>query len=463
MTSIILEGVWDKLNSDLKLIDFDKVNTEAYFNSIYKKINIGKKNKRLGYLSSLPSWIFNSHVFEYTGDVNRTSKLLQQARDLILANNKKSYLGLLYLSHFSPNLDSDKILFEEYYKTKNTFFEIPSFELMNKSQSPKLIAKDDISGINYVFTETPYNVFALRCYEIIYNKKFASINEYEQFLDYCNGNYLAQWKFLNTLTTEDYKSLINKPRKLLEILTLTEKYYYKNSHNTELFDYGTNNVKPLIDFIELKDTVSSKNPYLSKRFLNYYHHDDELNNKSINALKSIANKLEIEEIFDIINPESIEDYNNTIKTEDFLNYKYLISFIIVSQQEQFLTYPKKDKAFNTLKYYWKNEFISWPFRYLITDLLIQIDSIKALNMFKNIFEINSNEGSFMRQAVLSSIIYYDFEKNSKFIEEWYWTIQNKDFDHRPKEHEYILKLLEEKDKNTIELYNKITTDIRYKE
>tara|TARA_R110000751_G_scaffold304274_1_gene419632 strand:- start:122 stop:1843 length:1722 start_codon:yes stop_codon:yes gene_type:complete len=465
VTYIVLKGVWDKLNSDLILVDFDKIEHKDYFNSIITTISLGKQNERLGYLSSLPKWIFFSEAYSYSysdDDINR-SKLLEQAKILAQTKNKNSYLGLLYLTYFGQNSDNEEEIIDDYYKNHDDFFEIPSFKLTYENTSSKSIEKSKLIGVNYIFTKTSYNEFALKCYNIFYNKNFNSKDEYEQFLNYCNTNYLATWKFLKTLTVKDYEKLINEPLKLIEVLTLTKKYFFKNGHNTELFEYATDESKPLVNYIELQDSISTKQPYLSKHFINYYHYDDELNNKSVNALKLIADKLEIEEILDIINPKSIEDYNNSIKTDDFIDYKYLISFIIVSQQQRLLEHSNKEKVFEILNYYRNTDFISWPFNYFITDLLIQIDTDKAIKVYKHEFEKNPNSGSFMRHAILSSIIEYDFDKNSKFIEEWYWIVHDKDFNYSPEEHKYILELLNGKDKNTLDLYNRIIGDIRYKE
>jgi hypothetical protein len=273
---------------------------------------------------------------------------------------------------------------------------------------------------------------------------------------------LAKWKFSKTLTTDDYKKLILQPRKLLEILTLTQEYYYKNSGNTELFETGTLKAKPLIEFLEFTDSISTEAPYLHRELSEYYHNNNKINNKSINALKLIADKLTMEEMFDIINPNSTKDYNNTIKTDDFLDYKYLVGFVIVTQQERLLMYPHKDKVYDLINYLIAHDFISWPVEYFLTDLLVQINAEKAVQNLKSYFNNNPTEGSFTRIAILKSIIEYDFERNSTFIEEWYWQVQGKNFNYHPIEYQLILELLKEKDESTIKLYNKIINDQKFK-
>jgi hypothetical protein len=222
---------------------------------------------------------------------------------------------------------------------------------------------------------------------------------------------------------------------------------------------GSNSVDDLINLIEIKDKISIKCPYQKR--LEEYNDLDDSSYKSINTLKMIAERISIEELFEILNPKSIEFYNKNYKTEDLLDYKYLISFLIASQYERLLNHHEKEIVFKICYYYWENEHVSWPYKYFITDLLIQIDNKKALNIFKENFKSKPTDGSFTRQAILSSIIEYDFQNNSKFIEDWYWIIQGTSFKYNPKEQNLILKLLKKKDSATLNLYTKITNDVRF--
>ncbi|MGX7667612.1 hypothetical protein [Flavobacterium pedocola] len=458
VTNVILAGVWDKLNSDLELVDFEKVVPEHYFNAISTVIEKGKGN-RSGYLASLPYWVYHANYYQYSIDSIRDNKLLNIAKKMVLKKNQTSYLGLLYLSQFGSDLDENTRLIQPYYLNTTDYFTFPSYEY-TYNQKSLLKKSDELIGVNYVFKKTSYKDFALKCYEIIYNKTFTTSNDYEAFLKYCNTNYLAKWKFLKTLSLEDYESLLNEPRKLLEILTLTNKYYFRESSTHNLI-MSSDSVDDLINIIESKNPISLKYPY-HKKLEEYNYLETNVSYKPINALKMIAERLTMEELFAIMDPKSIEFYNNTYKTDDTSDYKYLISFLIASQYERLLKHPDKERVFKTCYYYWENEHVSWPFKYFLTDLLIQIDNKKALSIFKEDFKTKPTDGSFTRQAILSSIIEYDFQNNSKFIEDWYWVIHDTRFNYDPAEQDQILKLLKEKDSATLNLYNKITNDVRFK-
>lgn len=461
VTNVILAGVWDKLNSDLDLLDFEKVEPENYFNSILTIIKKGETN-RLGYLSSLPYWVYNSDYYRNNNDSVRNIKILNVAKKIVLENNETSYLGLKYISQFDPDLEEKTNLIQSYYENENDFFNIPSYDyIYTKKKLTK--ENEDLIGIDYVFKKTSYKDFSLKCYEIIYDKTFNTSNDYENFLKYCNNNYLAKWKFLKTLSLEDYKILINEPRKLLEILTLTQKYFYINSGYDQLIQSSSGSCSDLINYIGSQQKIDNEYPYSLRLLGKFDYRDNEDSNREVNALKVVVNQLSMDEIFDIINPNSIKIYNQTLKTEDFLEYKYLISFILASQYKRFLNYPDKKRVFENYYYYWTNEHVSWPFEYFATDMLIQIDSKKANEIFKKEFQKNPTEGSFTRQGILSSIIEYDFSNNSNFLEDWYWKVKDKDFNYSPAEHKLILELLKDKNNDTLSLYNKITNDIRYRE
>ncbi|MFC6268265.1 hypothetical protein [Frigoriflavimonas asaccharolytica] len=463
VTAVILDGVWDKLNNDLELINFEKIEPEIYFSSILAIIKKGKNN-RLGYWASLPSWVYLSDYY-YDQDYNndnyksaRRNKLLNIAKKIVLKKDKNSYLGLKYISLFEPNLEEKSKIISSFYTNTNKYFTFPIYDYIydKKLDTEK---NEGIIGIEYNLKRNSSKEFSLQCFENIYHKTFKTANEYESFLNYSNSNYLLKWKFLKTLSTADYKILLNDPIKLLEILILTNKYYYKDTGNNNLIT-GSNSIDDLINLIEFKDEISVKCPY-HKRLMVCNDNDDSTS-KSLNALKLIADTLSTEELIQIINPNSIELYNKNYKTDDLLDYKYLVSFLIASQYERLLDYPDKDRIFKIFQFYWINEHVSWPYQYFMTDLLIQINNENALKLFKEKFKVIPTEGSFTRQGILSSIIEYDFENNSNFIEDWYWKIQDTDFNYNPKEQDLILDLLREKDSTTLDLYTKIINDNRFK-
>ena len=458
ITTVILSGVWDKLNNDLNIVDFQKVEPENYFNSIQQTLKKYKEENRPGYLASLPYWIFKYDSYYETDNPVRNQKLLDEAIKVVMKENEFSYLGLLYLSIFNTNLEEKKTKIDKYYKIENNYFEIPSYNYTYQDTTSN--KKEKITSTEYTFTQTEYKKFALECYGIIYEKKFNTQIDYENFIEYCNKNYFAKWKFIETLSFEDYKSLINNPKKLLEILILTDKYCYRERSTHDLIINTIESVDSLIYLIETKEKIKTEYPY-GDRLGKYDFEENWFSYKSVNAIKMIANKLTIDELFEILNPISIEYYNKTYKTNDLLDYKHLTSFILATQYKRLLNYDNKAKTFEAYLYYWENQHVSWPFKDFLTNMLIQIDKQKALNIFKREFEDNPTNGSFTRQGILNAIIDYDFKNNSQFIEDWYWKVQGKDFNHRPIEHKLILDLLKEKNRKTLALYKRIKKDKRF--
>lgn len=442
----VMQGVWKKLNPDY--INFKKINPHNYFETISGIIENKEKNKIVD-IASLPQWIF--HDFATYPENERDSLLIIEAEKIITSNKEFSSLAAFYLSHLSPN----SLLLKNWLKKKYDD-DIKKVTLPEYTHDSKEL---------YKWTNVSLRNFVIRCYGIIYEKKFNDKTDYEAFQGYCQNNYLAYYRYEKTLTESDFKQLSKQPKKLLEILILSQNYYHANHNNDELIYSGYTTTKELVKFLESKGKITLNLPY-PKSFNTYAYtnfENDIDNLKAVNALVKVAEMLSIEELIMILKPETKNSYDISLKTDDFENYNTVVAFLIATQYKRLLDYPDKNKIYDLCVYYWEEEFISWPIRYFVAELLIQIDKDRALRNFKKHFEEISADGSFMRQAILMSFIKYDYENNKDFIEKWYWFTEDKDFRHIPSENETILKYLKDTDENTLLLYHKIIANPRYKE
>jgi hypothetical protein len=463
LISVLLRGVWDKLNADLEITNFDAIQPEQYFDAIQNTIHKGMINKQNGYLASLPYWVWDYENFENYSKLDsiKQNKIIDIAFQLANMNSGTSYLGLMYFVKFSNNRKQKQILLDHYYNIDNQYFEVPFYQNEDSIIETSKDKVKRVSVIHYKLEKISCKDFALKGFEFLYDKKISTYDDYQKFLNYCNNNYIAKWKYLKSPTVDEYKELLTNPRQLLEILILSDHYYYLDIGYHQLVQGENYSVKELVDLMEASKSLSDWSPY-DKRLESDNFEETAFSFKPVNALVAIANRLSVEELLSIVNPKSIEAYNTTYKTDDLLDYKYLVSFILATQYKRLLNYSDKNIIYEAYYYYWDNEHVSWPFQYFIADMLIQIDQQRAEKMFKGYFDKDPSDGSFTRQGILSSIIRYDFENNIDFIENWYWTVQSKNFNYSPHEHQLILDLLLEKDDKTKQLYNKITHSSRFR-
>lgn len=453
-SQLIIEGVWKKLNSDL--IDFSKLEPENYFKAIHQTIEVSNKKSDNRYMLSLPSWVYKSR--QYWDNEERWKALNLEAKNLIAKENELINLATLFLSQNNENLNLiDSILKNNMSSNVNVNILLPEF-LVNeqeKTASSKLMSLTSQS-------------FALLCYGNIFHKKFDSVDEYYKWMELRNDNYLMHWKYSNTMTVSDFGRLLKQPRKFLEILILTDKYYDIDIHNSGLvYRYNPYDgvIDNLMDYLDFNDKDFDSYPYDKAIAIRPYNSlDSEYNknlNRAINMLSQIADNISVSELFEILNPNSIINYNNEIKTDDLIEYKYIVGFLLATQYERIIFHSNKNEAFEILKYYWEKEFISWPMEYYISELLIQIDLDKATRLFYKEFETIPEKGSFTRNAIIKTLIKYDFNSNKNFIYDWYWKIQNKEFRTVPREWSLILTLLNGTSLETKKLYNQIISDSRF--
>ncbi len=95
-------------------------------------------------------------------------------------------------------------------------------------------------------------------------------------------------------------------------------------------------------------------------------------------------------------------------------------------------------------------------------MMFEIDFEKAKSKFMKYFPENPLKGSFNRSGILTAMIRQNFEMHETFIINWYWKIQDKNFDNHPHEREVILETLHDMNEKTRKALMKIKNDKRFK-
>ena len=426
---IIIEGIWDKLNQDiLNKVDFNKIEPNKYFEYICEIMQLAKKDKNVCYLASLPNWIYNIRRLNYNANSNteRNKQLLSEAKRIAKENSESSFIGLLYLVFFSSDINEVYSILDEIMKIDGLFIEIPSYNYKDINADNLIIRPQYEKNImdkkvNYYWNKLSFKEFAVKCYGSLNEKYFKTLDEYNNWQLLRKKNYLVNWKYKNEITSSDFKLLFKEQMKLLKILTLTNHYFYFDDNNNGLttgtYANSKKSIENLVSFLGFNDSLFTKYPY-NKSIEIEGEYEDSVYQKfaysAINALSSIADKLTIDEVLEMLSPNAIAEYNKNYKTEDLAEFKILGGFLLATQFNRIINYPDINRTFEICYYYWKNEFISWPMQYYITELLFQINSKKALNIFLEYFKKIPTEGSFTRNGILMSIVKYTIT-SSKFV------------------------------------------------
>ena len=185
LISLLLRGVWDKLNADLEITNFDTIQPEQYFDAIQNTIYKGMINKQNGYLASLPYWVWDYENFEYYSKFDSIKKntIIDIAFQLANTNNGTSYLGLKYFVKFSNNRKQKQILLDRYYKIDNQYFEVPFYKNDDSIIETSKDKLKKVSVMHYKLEKISYKNFALKGFEFLYDKKFSTYDDYQNFLN----------------------------------------------------------------------------------------------------------------------------------------------------------------------------------------------------------------------------------------------------------------------------------------
>jgi hypothetical protein len=475
-SGIIINGVWEKLNSDVKLTDFNKTEPDKYFDAIISTIDRAKEEGRNEYLASLPDWMYLKGVLFFPNDCDsvRNKKLLAEALKLANLGSKNSFLGTLYIANHSFDVKNSESLLQDYIKNDSTFIELPSFNYKDAISFNFFIKPDSLEKIKdkvviYKWNMMTLRDFAVKCYGSLYNKTFYSFADYKGWRDIQGSNYLVKWKYAEELTGDDINTYMNDPLKLLKILLLTGKYFCFDKGSNLLY-YSYNNgceksIASLISFMGYQDKQLTDYPYNKSiehmgSFLDTAYQQECY--RAVWALKAAADKLAPEEIINALSEKAVSEYNTNLKTEDLYEYKELAGFLMATEYEKILNYPDKNSAFESCYNYFDKEFISWPMKYFVIDLLFQIDSKRAQDIFMVYFKEKPTDGSFSRNGILNSLIRFSFKGNEEFIKNWFWNIQDVGLNYHPTERSVILHTLKGTSNETHKLYNDIINDSRFK-
>lgn len=440
----IMKGLWKKLNPNY--VSFRDMPPQKYFDSIFTIIQNKNQNEPIN-IASLPECFFSNNIGKYWHDFEEENIYKDYAEKLLLENKEISKLAAIYLMYIDVHSEGLKSWMDSRNNEDVKIISLPKFNSKTKS---------------YEWEDIYSKELALKYYSILYSKDFTNQENYQSFINSSNKNHIAHWRYIDTLSYNDYDTLIKEPKKLIEILILSGNYYYPNKNNDELIYIAYNTTEDLVKYIKQESEITVNYPYshVSERLDTGRLYSNSKDLKAINALKYIADNLSDEELFEMLSPEAKNDYENNLKTEAFFEYKVVTAFLLATQYERLLNFHDKNKSFEVCKYYWNKEFISWPIKNFIAELLIQIDKEKALKIFMKNFSKPIDNNSHTRQAILRTLIKYNFKKQNKFIESWYWKVKNTDFNCHPKEDVMILESLKITSPETLKLYNKIINDKR---
>ncbi len=440
----IMKGLWKKLNPNY--ISFRGMPPQKYFDAIFNIIQNKNLNEPIT-IASLPEWVFSNNIGRYWYNFEEENIYKDYAEKLLSENKEISKLAAIYLMNINVRSKGLKNWIDSINNKETKVISLPKFASKTKSYHWENIYSKEL---------------ALKYYSSLYQKDFTSQENYQSFINSSNKNHIAYWRYIDTLSYNDYDTLIKKPKKLIEILILSGNYYYPNTNNDELIYQAYNTTDELVKYIEKENKISVSYPYyhISERYDLYRLYSNSRALKAINALKFLASNLSDEELFEMLSPEAKNDYENNLKIEVFFEYKAVRAFLLATQYERLLNYHDKNKSFEVCKYYWNKEFISWTIRNFIAELLLQIDKKNALKVFMKNFSEPIDNNSHTRQAILRALIKYNFKQQNRFIEKWYWKVKDKNFNCHPKEDFMILESLKTTSSETLKLYNKIINDKR---
>lgn len=470
---MIIDGVWDKLNGNLDILNFDTIHVNNYFYEIHKAIKKAKINN--DYLKKMPRWIYEVRRlsdFNYN-NINRGNDLISKAKEIVTENSELTYLGLLYLTYYYEDLDSLNSILMSKFQIDDKSAEIPSF-FYNDMNSDNLIilkgnqTKIDDKKVEYSWNKMTIQSLILNCIGSINNKRFNSLESFQSWEKLKESNYLIKCQNKTQILKKEFDSLLSEPIKLLKILTLTNKYLDFDENNdglaNDIFASRKNSIQNFIKACGFKNHNFKSFPYDSNLEINTYSNDDEYQQLTINAINSlsfIADKITVKELLVLLDSISIIEYNKTLKTDDLAEYKYFAGFLFATQFKKLLSYPDKNKVYDICYYYWKHEFISWKLQEYLTGLLVQTNPQRSNEDFAEYFKKELNQNSFMRNAILTSMIKYNFLANKEFLFNWFWKVYDIKFRQYSIEHELILSLLQITSEQTKELYNLIIKDQRF--
>lgn len=468
---LLIHGVWDKLHEDILLTDFDTVSAANYFREIDKTLRLAKSTGNVGYLASLPRWMYQVSRLSFfpRTDSVRSAQLAEEARKQTRQNDSLSPLAILYMTfHGGKGI---KEILDSQFLSNSQPIEIPSFTQEGTLKSNFLLQPDSLlpappKTIVYFWQSLSRREFAAKCFGSFYNKPFKDADDFQKWSQLRRTNRLLRWAWKENVASGDFQELSSDPRKFLEVLLLTDRFFRQPMMGEFPFTPSDNQAtNAFVRFMGYEDSAFHDLPY-DKRLRESDFPPDSATlarqAKAAHAMVALANRLSTGEIFQILDRKATEEYDSTLRTDDLQPYKILGHTLLASQTERILRHPDKKRTFDLCYRYWKEEFLSFPVLDYLTEFLFQIDPQRARVLFAEEFKSTPTDGSFTRNAILSAMIRQDLSSNRDFLKKWFWKTYNKNSHYHPNETHAILQALESQDGEAKELLKELTSDRRYR-
>ncbi|QQS04666.1 MAG: hypothetical protein IPK50_20665 [Fibrobacterota bacterium] len=470
-SGLLIHGVWDKLHEDILPTDFDTVSPANYFREIDKTLRLAKSTGNVGYLASLPLWMYQvSRLSLFSGgDTARSRRLSQEAHELARRNDSLSPLAILYMTFHGGQGVLE--LLDSQFVSKEPPIELPSFTKEGDLKENFLLQPDSQLAIPpktivYFWRTLSRREFAAKCFGSFYNKTFQNADEYERWSRLRRTNPLVRWAWKDDVSQEDLLELSSDPRRFLEVVLLTNRFFYEPGPDQFPLDARPNDaMAALVRFMGLEDSVFQDLPYDKRLRASIFRLDSAAmarEAKAVHAMVAVANRLSVEELLRMLDWKAAAEYNRTSRTEDLQPYKILGHTLLAAQTARIVGHPDKKRTFDLCLRYWKEEFLTWRQQDFLTELLFQIDPQRAREVFLPEFRPPPVEGSFSRNAILAAMIRQDFAANRQFLKTWFWKTYNRNTDYHPNETQAMLRALESQEGEAKELLKEITSDRRYR-
>ncbi|MBK8802166.1 MAG: hypothetical protein IPN71_08960 [Fibrobacteres bacterium] len=268
-SSLLIRGVWDNLHEDLSLTDFDTVSPANYFHEIDRTLRLAKSTKNTRYLASLPGWMYHVRrlsFFPHT-DSARPGQLMEEARNQASHNGHRSHLALLYLTSHSLDRKMIKNLLDSQLLSNNPPIELPSYTQEGARTANFLLQPDSMlqvppEAIVYFWQTLSRREFAAECFGSLYDKPFKNADDYQKWSQLRRANRLVHWAWKEDVVSDDFQELSSDPRKLLEALLLTDRFFRQPMLGEFPFTpSNTRSTAAFVHFMNYDDSAFHDLPY----------------------------------------------------------------------------------------------------------------------------------------------------------------------------------------------------------
>ncbi|HNY31157.1 MAG TPA: hypothetical protein PKO15_09750 [Fibrobacteria bacterium] len=467
---LLIRGVWNKLHEDLATTDFDTVAPADYFREIDRTLRLAKSTGNVGYLASLPGWMYQvSRLSLLEGtDSARFARLMEEARKKARQDDSLSPLAILYLT-FQGGNGIEGIL-DSQLSSKSPPVEIPSYADEGALEENHLLQPDSLLPVPprttvYFWRTLPRREFAAQCLGSLHGKRFRNADDYEDWSRQRRTNPFLRWAWKENVAEADFRELSSDPRRLLEILLLTKRFFRMDMDEFPLVPRDDEATEAFVRSMGMSDSVFQGSPYDPHLPEPDFRPDSATRLRRLrveHAMAAVANRLDTGDLLGMLGREASESYERTSRTEDLLPYRVLGHVLLATQTGRIVRHPDKKRTFDLCHRYWKEEFLTFPAQDFAAELLFRIDPVRARDRFAEEFRSTPREGSFVRTGILQAMIRQDFAANRAFLRRWFWKTYGKYTDYHPNDTRIILQTLASEQGTPQELLRELTADARYR-